>query len=87
VYQSGRYRDLESGSPWWSLGFDGKALVEAVIGCVVVLIALFSSCDHINLLWRRNPAREIRLKKLVKRSRRLENDLALLDWMHSGLDL
>jgi hypothetical protein len=32
------------------------------------------------LNWRRDPAREMRLKKL-------ENDLALLDWIESELDL
>ncbi|MFM7640680.1 MAG: hypothetical protein ACKO45_03925 [Cyanobium sp.] len=32
------------------------------------------------LNWRRDPARELRLKQL-------EKELALLDWMHSELDL
>jgi hypothetical protein len=88
------------------LGFDGKALLEAVVGTVVGLIALFSSDDHVNLPasslspsngasgsslspfrsflrmlnWRRDPEREMRLKQL-------ERELALLDWMHSELDL
>jgi hypothetical protein len=30
------------------LGFDGKALLEAVVGSVVGLIALFSSYDHVS---------------------------------------
>ena len=32
------------------------------------------------LNWRRDPAREMRLKQL-------EKELALLDWMHSEIDL
>jgi hypothetical protein len=35
--------------PGGGLGFDGKALPEAVFGSVVGLIALFSSYDHVNL--------------------------------------
>ena len=45
----GDFRDLDSVPAWWRLGFDGKALLEAVVGTVVGLIALFSSYDHINL--------------------------------------
>ena len=41
--------DLDAPLPWWRLGFDGKALLEAVVGSVVGLIALFSSYDHVNL--------------------------------------
>jgi hypothetical protein len=39
------------------------------------------------LNWRRDPAREMRLKQLEKRSKQLDRELALLDWMHSELDL
>jgi hypothetical protein len=39
------------------------------------------------LNWRRDPAREMRLKELEKRSKQLEREIALLDWMHSELDL
>jgi hypothetical protein len=39
------------------------------------------------LNWRRDPAREMRLKELEKRSKQLEKELALLDWIHSELDL
>ena len=39
------------------------------------------------LNWRRDPAREMRLKELEKRSKQLDRDLALLDWMHSEIDL
>ena len=83
------FRDLDAPLPLWRLGFDGKAVLEAVVGSVVGLIALFSSDDHISLPhrfflrmlnWRRDPAREMRLKQL-------EKELALLDWMHSELDL
>jgi len=42
-------RDLGSVPPWWRLGFDGKALLEAFVGTVVGLIALFSSYVHVNL--------------------------------------
>ena len=48
-------RDLEASPSWWRLGFDGKALLEAVVGTVVGLIALFSSYDHVNLLHRQIP--------------------------------
>jgi hypothetical protein len=43
------FRDLDAVPPWWRLGFDGKALLEAFVGTVVGLIALFSSYDHVNL--------------------------------------
>jgi hypothetical protein len=43
------FRDLHAVSPLWWLLFDGKALLEAVVGSVVGLIALFSSYDHVNL--------------------------------------
>jgi hypothetical protein len=33
-------RDQDAPPPWWRLGFDGKALLEAVVGRVVGLIAL-----------------------------------------------
>jgi len=36
-------RDLNALLPWWRFGFDGKAVLEAVVGSVVGLIALFSS--------------------------------------------
>jgi len=46
------------------------------------------------LNWRRDPAREMRLKELEKRSKQLESEIeqlkrdnALLDWMHSEIDL
>ena len=39
------------------------------------------------LNWRRDPAREMRLKELEKRSKQLDRELALLDWMHSEPDL
>jgi hypothetical protein len=42
------FRDLDAPPPWWRLGFDGKALLEAVVGNVVGLIALFSSYDHVS---------------------------------------
>jgi hypothetical protein len=45
----GAFQDLDTSQPWWQLGFDGKALLEAVVGSVVGLIALFSSYDHVNL--------------------------------------
>jgi hypothetical protein len=51
----GLSRDLRSAPPWWRLGFDGKALLEAVFGSVVGLIALFSSYDHVNLPQRQLP--------------------------------
>jgi hypothetical protein len=108
------FRDLDAPSPWWRLGFDGKALLEAVVGSVVGLIALFSSYDHVNL-----PGQTLRLPQqwgvwliaaslplvvadaqLAARSRRRDADralraeneaarerLALLNWMHSEIDL
>ena len=46
------------------------------------------------LNWRRDPAREMRLNELEKRSKQLESEIeqlkrdnALLDWMHSEIDL
>ena len=46
------------------------------------------------LNWRRDPVREMRLKELEKRSKQLESEIeqlkrdnALLDWMHSEIDL
>ena len=39
------------------------------------------------LNWRRDPAAEQRRMQLEKRSKQLERDLALLDWMHSEIDL
>ena len=122
-------RDLRSAPPWWRLGFDGKALLEAVFGSVVGLIALFSSYDHVNLpqrqlplpqqwgIWlialslplvfadaqlaarsrqrdadraavdavgRRPKSEKERLKSETKQ---IEKELALLDWMHSEIDL
>jgi len=50
------FQDLDTSQPWLRLGFDGKALLEAVVGSVVGLIALFSSYDHVNL-----PNRQVRL--------------------------
>jgi hypothetical protein len=41
-------RDQDAPLSWWRLGFDGKALLEAVVGSVVGLIALFSSYDHVS---------------------------------------
>jgi len=41
--------------PKWRLGFDGKALLEAVVGSVVGLIAFFSSYDHVNFPQRQLP--------------------------------
>ena len=115
-------RDLRSAPPSWRLGFDGKALLEAVFGSVVGLIALFSSYDHVNLpqqwgVWlialslplvfadaqlaarsrqrdadraavdevgRRPKSEKERLKSETKQ---IEKELALLDWMHSEIDL
>ena len=119
---SGLSRDLRSAPPWWQLGFDGKALLEAVFGSVVGLIALFSSYDHVNLPQRQLPLPQqwgiwlIALSlplvfadaQLAARSRQrdadraavdavgrrpksetkqIEKELALLDWMHSEIDL
>ena len=115
-------RDLEASPTWWRLGFDGKALLEAVVGTVVGLIALFSSYDHVNLPHRQLPLQQqwgiwlIALSlplvfadaQLAARSRQrdadraavdavgrrpksetkqIEKELALLDWMHSEIDL
>ena len=122
-------RDLEASPPWWRLGFDGKALLEAVVGTVVGLIALFSSYDHVNLPHRQLPlpqqwgvwliAASLPLvfadAQLAARSRQrdaaetarernraavdavgrrpkkgrvqIEKEIALLDWMHSEIDL
>jgi hypothetical protein len=52
------FRDLDASPSWWSLGFDGKALLEAVVGSVVGLIALFSSYDHVNLPHRQLPLQQ-----------------------------
>ena len=46
--------DLDAPLPWWRLGFDGKALLEAVVGNVIGLIALFSY-DHVSLPHRQLP--------------------------------
>ena len=53
------------------------------------LTELRNAARHLGatLNWRRDPAREMRLKELEKRSKQLEKELALLDWMHSELDL
>jgi hypothetical protein len=42
----------------WGLGFDGKALLEAFVGSVVGLIALFSSYDHVDLPLRQLPLQQ-----------------------------
>jgi hypothetical protein len=39
------------------------------------------------LNWRRDPAREMRLKQLESDIEQLKRDNALLKWMHSELDL
>ena len=52
------FRDLDASPSWWRLGFDGKALLEAVVGSVVGLIALFSSYDHVNLPHRQLPLQQ-----------------------------
>ncbi len=54
----GNFLDLDKTPPWWRLGFDGKALLEAVVGNVVGLIALFSSYDHVNLPHRQLPLQQ-----------------------------
>jgi hypothetical protein len=51
-------RDLDAAPPWWRFGFDGKALLEAVVGSVVGLIALFLSDDHVFLPHRRLPLQQ-----------------------------
>ena len=108
------FRELVEPPPWWWLGFDGKALLEAVVGTVVGLIALFSSYDHVNLPgqtlrlpqqwgvwlialslplvfrmlnWRRDPVVEMQIERSEQRMKQLEKEIALLDWMHSELDL
>ena len=108
-------RDLRSAPPWWRLGFDGKALLEAVFGSVVGLIALFSSYDHVNLpqqwgVWlialslplvfadaqlaarsRQRDADRAAVDAVGRRpkseTKQIEKELALLDWMHSEIDL
>jgi len=54
----GDFRDLDPAPPWWRLGFDGKALLEAVVGTVVGLIALFSSYDHVSFPHRLFPLQQ-----------------------------
>jgi hypothetical protein len=54
----GDFRDLDAAPPWWRLGFDGKALLEAVVGSVLAwqlagLIALFSSYENVSFPHRR----------------------------------
>jgi len=39
------------------------------------------------LNWRRDPAREMRLKQLESETEQLKKDNALLSWMHSEIDL
>jgi hypothetical protein len=120
---------LGSAPTWWRLGFDGKALLEAFVGSVVGLIALFSSYYHVNLPHRQLPLQQqwgiwlIALSlplvfadaQLAARSRQrdaaerarernraavdavgrrpkkgrvqIEKEIALLDWMHSEIDL
>ena len=122
------FRELVAPPPWWWFGFDGKALLEAVVGTVVGLIALFSSYDHVNFLhgqlplpqqwgvwlialslplvlrmlnWRRDPVVEMQIERseqrakqlrseteqLKKERKQIEKEIALLDWIHSELDL
>jgi hypothetical protein len=50
--------DLDAPLPWWRLGFDGKAVLEAVVASVVGLIALFSSYDHVSLPQRKLPLQQ-----------------------------
>ena len=50
--------DLDAPLPLWQLGFDGKAVLEAVVGSVVGLIALFSSYDHVSLPQRQLPLQQ-----------------------------
>jgi hypothetical protein len=50
--------DPDASPPWWRLGLDGKALLEAVVGSVVGLIALFSSYDHVSLPHRQFPLQQ-----------------------------
>jgi hypothetical protein len=119
---SGFSRDLRSAPPSRRLGFDGKALLEAVFGSVVGLIALFSSYDHVNLpqrqlplpqqwgIWlialslplvfadaqlaarsRQRDADRAAVDEVGRRpkseTRQIEKELALLDWMHSEINL
>ena len=39
------------------------------------------------LNWRRDPDREMRMKELEQEPKQLEKELALLEWMHSEIDL
>ena len=39
------------------------------------------------LNWRRDPAVEMQIERSERRTKQLEKELALLDWMHSELDL
>ena len=39
------------------------------------------------LNWRRDPAREMQIERSEQRTKQLEKELALLDWMHSEIDL
>ena len=39
------------------------------------------------LNWRRDPAVEMQIERSEQRTKQLEKELALLDWMHSELDL
>jgi hypothetical protein len=39
------------------------------------------------LNWRRDPAREMQIERSKQRTKQLEKEIALLDWMHSELDL
>jgi hypothetical protein len=52
-------QELDLAPPWWRFGFDGKALVETVVGSVVGLIALFSSYDHVSLPHRQFPLQQL----------------------------
>jgi hypothetical protein len=52
------FRDLDASPSWWRLGFDGKALLEAGVGSVVGLIALFSSYDHVSFPHRQLPLQQ-----------------------------
>jgi hypothetical protein len=51
-------RDLNPPPPWWRFDFDGKSLLEAVVGSVVGLIALFSSYDHVSFPHRQFPIQQ-----------------------------
>ena len=39
------------------------------------------------LNWRRDPAVEMQIERSKQRTKQLEKELALLDWMHSEIDL